>query len=92
VPDLLGQRLLALGGALELRPPLGECAVALGDGGQLEGGDVVLDAHRALQYCVAALVVVVRQRQQALANDAAVAQPEVPHAADAIGRLALLYP
>src|SRR5206468_3802652 len=35
--DLLGQRPLALGGAVELRPPLGEGTVALGDGGQFEG-------------------------------------------------------
>src|SRR5438067_7613830 len=92
LPDLLCQRRFALRGTVELRPPFGEGAVALRDGGQLEGGDVVLDPQRALEDRIAALIVVVRERQKALADHAAVPQPEVAHAADAVRRLALLDP
>src|SRR5262245_29132597 len=90
--DLLGEGGFPVGGAVELGPPLGEGAAAVRDGGQLEGGDVILDLHGGFQDRVAALVVVVREGQQALADHAAVPQPEVAHAPDAVRRLVLLDP
>ena len=42
--DLLDQRRLALGRAVEIGLPLGEGGVAVGDRRQRQGGDVVLDA------------------------------------------------
>src|SRR5687767_4994763 len=90
LPDLPGERAFALGSAVELGPPLGKGAVAVGDRGELEGGDVVLHAHRALEDRVAALVVEVREREELLADHAAVAQAEVAHAADLVGGKPLL--
>src|SRR5687767_1440926 len=84
LPDLPGERALAFGGAVELGPPLGKGAVAVGHRGELEGGDVVLHAHRALEDRVAALVVIVREREELLADHPAVAQAEVAHAADLV--------
>src|SRR5436190_2062726 len=71
-------------------PPFGEGAVAVGHGGELERSDVVVDAHRAFEDRVGALVVVVRQGEQLLADHAAVLEPEVAHAADLVGRLPAL--
>src|SRR5687767_2140875 len=90
LPDLPGERAFALGGAVELGPPLGEGAVAVGHRGELERGDIVLHAHRALENRVAALVVVVREREELLADHAAVAQTKVAHAADAVRRHVVL--
>src|SRR6478735_2769331 len=75
--DRLDQLALAALGAIELGAPLGEAAGAVGDRRELEGGDVVLDPHRALQDLIDAGVVVVGKRQQALADHAAVAGVEV---------------
>src|SRR4030095_2914688 len=84
LPDRLRQLPFPLGGAIELRPPLGEGAVAVRHWGELEGGDVVLHAHGALEDRVRALEVVVGQRQELLADDAAVLEAEVPDASDLV--------
>src|SRR5262245_12984959 len=88
--DLVGKRRLALGGAVELGPPFGKGPAAVRDRRELERGDVVLDPHRRLEDRVRTLVVVVRERQQALADHAAVTQPEIAHAPDAVSGLTLL--
>ena len=72
--DRLGQLALARLVAVELGAPFGEAARAVGDRRELQRGDVVLDAHRALEDLVGAAVVVVGQRQQPLADRAAVAR------------------
>src|SRR3981189_1201791 len=71
---------------IELGRPLGKSTVAVGDRRQFEGGDVIVDAHRRFEDRVGALVVVVRQAEKLLANGAAVAQPEIADAADAVRR------
>src|SRR6266850_8160597 len=75
--DLLGELVLALRSAVELGPPFDEGPIAVRDRRELERGDVVLHPHGALEDRVAALVVVVRQREELLPDDAAVAQAEV---------------
>src|SRR5688572_26244342 len=90
LPDALGELALLLRRAVKLGPPLGEGLVAIGHRGELERRDVVLHAHRALEDRVAALIVVVREREELLADHAAVAQAEVAHAADAVRRHVVL--
>ena len=90
LPDLLRKLALALGRTVELGRPFGEGAIAVGDRRELESGDVVLHSHGALEDRVGALEVVVRQREQLLADHAAVLQAEVADAADLVrGKVAL---
>src|SRR5688572_7433845 len=83
--DVSCELALFLRRAVELGPPLGEGLVAIGDRRELERRDVVLHPHRAFEDRVAALVVVIREREEPLADHAAVAQAEVAHAADPVG-------
>src|SRR3982751_6086955 len=86
--DRLDELLLALLGAVELGAPLGKAARAVGHRRELERGDVVGDAHRALEDLVDARVVVVGEREQPLADHSAVAGVEVADATDPVARLA----
>src|SRR6187455_2862457 len=90
--DRLDELLLARLGAVELRAPLGEAARAVGHRRELERGDVVLDAHRALEDLVDARIVEVGKREQPLADHAAVAGVEVADATDPVARFAVLDP
>src|SRR5882724_1702605 len=83
--DGLRQLPFPLRGAVELRPPLGEGAVAVRHRGELERGHVVLDAHGALEDGVGALEVVVGEREELLADDPTVLEAEIPDAADLVG-------
>src|SRR5690606_24931372 len=88
--DLLGERLFAALGCVELGPPFGEGQVAVGDRRELQRGNVVLDTHRTFEDRVRALEVVVGQREQLLADRAAVLQAEVAHAAHPVRRQVVL--
>gem|GEM_PF-6550529 len=90
VADSLRQLGLAALGAVELRAPFGEAARSVRDRRELKCSHVVVDTHRTLNDFVAAAEVVVRQRQQAFADHAAVTGVEVPDAADAVARLVVL--
>src|SRR4029079_14460209 len=92
VADRLDERPLAPFVAIELGAPFGEAPRAVGHGSELQRRDVVLDAHRAFEDLVDALVVVVREREQTLADSTAFPGVEVADAADAVARLAVLDP
>src|SRR3546814_5295873 len=70
--DAGGELGLAFDGAVEARRPLGEGAVAVGHRRQLQRGDVVLHAHRRFEDRIAAGEVIVGERKQLLADEAAV--------------------
>src|SRR5262245_15714210 len=91
-PDRRRQLGLALRRAVELGGPFGKSALAVGDRREAQGRDIVLDPHRRLQDRVGAEHVIVREPEQALADAVAVAQPEVAHTPDLVGRLAVLDP
>src|SRR5579863_1390502 len=86
LPDIVGEPALLSGRGVELGGPFGKRAIAVGDRRQLQGRDVVFHAHRRFQDRVGALIIVIRKRQQLLANGAAILQTEIADAADAVGR------
>ena len=87
---LVDQLGLTLGRAIELGRPFGEGALAVGDRRQPQGRHIVLDAHRRFEDRVGAEHVVVGEAEQLLAQPVAIAQAEIAHAADLVGRLAIL--
>src|SRR5580704_11503979 len=84
--DVVGELPLPGGRRVELGRPFGKGAVAVGDRGQFQTRDVVLHSHRRFQDRVGALVVVIRQGQELLADGAAVFEAKVADAADAVRR------
>src|SRR5262249_6161866 len=79
--DAMRQLAFAIMRAVELGPPLREGPAAVGHWRELERGHVVVHAQRRFQNRIGALEVVVGKGQELLANDSAVLQAEVPHAA-----------
>src|SRR5260370_26193571 len=82
-PVLLFRRRVELGG------PLREGVIEVRYRDQAKGRNIVLDAHLAFQNRILERHFVVRERQQALANAAAVLEEELADAADLVGRSVL---
>src|ERR1700754_2031291 len=78
VADVADQIGLPFRCAVELRRPFQEGALAVCDGGQPQGRNIVLDPHRRFKDRVGAEHVEVRQPQQLLADTIAVAHAKLP--------------
>src|SRR5215510_8767466 len=72
VADQIGQLALPLRGTIEFRTPFDEAAFAVGDGRDLERGDVIPHAHGRLENRVAEGEIEVRESEQLLPYVAAV--------------------
>src|ERR1700722_2310012 len=88
--DIVDYLSFAIGRGVKFGAPFGEGLVAVGDGYQAQGRDIILDAHRAFEDRIGAGHFIIGERQQPLADAPAVLQPEIPDAADLVGRQVLL--
>src|SRR5665213_38976 len=86
----LDQPLFFAGASRKTAFPMPEGTVAVGDRQQADMGDIVEQRDWRIQEAIAETLFEIGERQQLLAQFAAVSQLEPTHAADLVGRLAAL--
>src|SRR5262245_17159146 len=88
--NLLDQGIGTIRRTIEVGAPFAECPIAVGHGDKPHRGDIVRNAHWRFEDLIGEGEVIIRQRQEALANTSAVLEREVSNAADLVRRLTQL--